>query len=200
MRTTLRTAGLALALLVLSSSPLFAQATGTITGNVVDQDQLALPGVTVVAANTETGATRETVTTGIGTYTIPALIPGPYEIRAELGGFDPALGRADVVTASTVSIDLQMGIAALEETLTVTAAAPLVEVTQSVVASSIRQEEVRELPMINRSLAAMMTLLPGAREVEAGGSHGHASNYVSFAGNTGRSYNMYVDGIDNKED
>lgn len=200
MRTTLRTAGLALALLALSSSSLFAQATGTITGNVVDQDQLALPGVTVLATNTETGATRETVTTGTGTYTMPALIPGPYEVRAELGGFDPAVGRADVVTASTVSVNLQMGIAALQETLTVTAAAPLVEVTQSVVANSIRQEEVRELPMINRSLAAMMTLLPGAREVEAGGSHGHASNYVSFAGNTGRSYNMYVDGIDNKED
>jgi hypothetical protein len=66
--------------------------------------------------------------------------------------------------------------------------------------ATIRQEEVRELPMVNRSLASMMTLLPGAREVPATGSHGHASNYVSFAGNTGRSFNMYVDGIDNKED
>ena len=46
----------------------------------------------------------------------------------------------------------------------------------------------------------MMTLLPGAREVAAAGSHGHAAGYVSFAGNTGRSYNMYVDGVDNKED
>ena len=66
--------------------------------------------------------------------------------------------------------------------------------------STIRQTEVAQLPMVNRSLAAMMTLLPGAREVAASGSHGHAAGYVSFAGNTGRSYNMYVDGVDNKED
>ena len=190
----------ALALLLLTSSPLFAQATGTITGSVLDQDGLVLPGATVIAENTATGATRETVTTGAGSYTIPALLPGPYRVRAELPGFDEAVAVAAVVSASTISVDLQMGIAALEETLIVTAATPLVEVTQSVVASTIRQEEVRELPMITRNLAAMMTLLPGAREVPASGSHGHASNYVSFAGNTGRSYNMYVDGIDNKED
>ena len=184
----------------LSSAPAFAQATGTLTGSVLDQDSLVLPGVTVVATNTDTGATRESVTSGTGNYTMPALIPGPYEVRAELAGFDPAVGLANVVTASTVTVDLQMGIAQLEETVVVRGAAPLVEVTQAVVAASIRQEEVRELPMINRSLSAMMNLLPGAREVEASGSHGHASNYVSFAGNTGRSYNMYVDGIDNKED
>ena len=186
--------------LFLSGDPAFAQATGTLTGSVLDQDSLVLPGVTVVATNTDTGATREGVTSGTGTYTLPALIPGPYEVRAELAGFDPAVGLANVVTASTVTVDLQMGIAQLEETVVVRGAAPLVEVTQAVVAASIRQEEVRELPMINRSLSAMMNLLPGAREVEASGSHGHASNYVSFAGNTGRSYNMYVDGIDNKED
>ena len=191
---------LATALLALTAAPVFAQATGTLTGTVLDQDSLILPGASVVATNTDTGAARETVTTGTGTYTIPALLPGPYEISAELPGFDSALGRATVVTAATVTVDLQMGIAALEETVTVSAAAPLVETTQAVVASSIRQAEVRELPMVNRSLASMMTLLPGAREVPATGSHGHASNYVSFAGNTGRSYNMYVDGIDNKED
>src|SRR5207247_11254308 len=77
---------------------------------------------------------------------------------------------------------------------------PLVETSTSVVASSIRQTEVVQLPMINRSLAAMMTLLPGAREIPAQGSHGYAAGYVSFAGNTGRSFNMYVDGVDNKED
>src|SRR5258708_38183032 len=54
--------------------------------------------------------------------------------------------------------------------------------------------------MSKRGMAAMMTLRPGAREVAAAGSHGYAAGYVSFAGNTGRSYNMYVDGVDNKED
>src|SRR6266566_4678993 len=68
------------------------------------------------------------------------------------------------------------------ETLTVIARSPMVETTQSVLASSIRQTEVAQLPMLNRNLAAMMTLLPGAREVPitGGSAHGTSANYVSF--------------------
>jgi hypothetical protein len=56
--------------------------------------------------------------------------------------------------------------------------------------------------MLNRSLGAMITLLPGAREVGTSGTsaHGTSSSYVSFGGGGGRNYNMLVDGIDNKED
>src|SRR5204863_3026823 len=57
------------------------------------------------------------------------------------------------------------------------------------------------LPMINRSMASLMNLLPGAREVGgAVSAHGNAQTYVSFSGGTGQNYNMLVDGIDNKED
>src|SRR5438552_13900086 len=95
-----------------------------------------------------------------------------------------------------------MTVATVQENLTVTGAAPVVETTQSVLASSIRQTEVAQLPMLNRSLTAMMTLLPGAREVPISGStsHGGAVSYVSFGGGSGRNYNMLVDGVENKED
>src|SRR5438132_5947996 len=54
--------------------------------------------------------------------------------------------------------------------------------------------------MLNRSLAAMITLLPGAREVPASGSHGNASSYVSFNGGSGRNFNMLIDGVDNHDE
>ena len=55
--------------------------------------------------------------------------------------------------------------------------------------------------MINRSMAAMMSLLPGAREVPgAVSAHGNVQTYVSFSGGGGQNYNMLVDGMDNKED
>ena len=55
--------------------------------------------------------------------------------------------------------------------------------------------------MINRSMSAMMSLLPGAREVGGAGRTAHAAQtYVSFSGGGGQNYNMLVDGIDNKED
>ena len=177
----------------------FAQ-TGTVNGRVVDQDGAVLPGVTINVRNVDTGATRSTVTNEQGVFSLPALERGVHELVTELGGFAPSTKRVDLVAGSTVTADFKLGLASLSETLTVQGSIPLIETTQSMASSTIRQTEVAQLPMVNRSLAAMMTLLPGVREVAASGSHGHAAGYVSFAGNTGRSYNMYVDGVDNKED
>ncbi len=184
----------------MSAGVLFAQATGTINGRVADQGDAVLPGVTINLRNVDTGATRSTVSNAQGVYSLPALERGTYEVVTELAGFAPARRRVELVAGSTVTSDFSLGLAQLAETLTVTGSIPLVETSQALVSSTIRQTEVQQLPMVNRSLAAMMTLLPGAREVAASGSHGHAAGYVSFAGNAGRSYNMYVDGVDNKED
>jgi hypothetical protein len=187
-------------LVLLSTGPLFAQATGTINGRVVDQGDAVLPGVTINIKNAQTGATRSTVTNAEGLYTVPALERGTYELTTELAGFAPSSRRLELVAGSNITADFKLGLANIAENLTVQGSIPLVETTQALVSSTIRQTEVAQLPMVNRSLAAMMTLLPGVREVAAAGSHGHAAGYVSFAGNTGRSYNMYVDGVDNKED
>jgi Carboxypeptidase regulatory-like domain len=188
-------------LVLLSAGPLSAQATATINGRVVDQGSAVLPGATINITNTATGVARDTITNEQGLYNVPALPPGTYNIKAELPGFAAATRtEMELLAGSTVTVDLTLGVAAVQENVTVAGQVPLIETSTAVVASSIRQTEVRELPMINRSLAAMMTLLPGAREIPASGSHGHAAGYVSFAGNTGRSYNMYVDGVDNKED
>jgi hypothetical protein len=152
----------------------FAQATGTLNGRIVDQAGLSLPGVTLNTRNVDTGATRSTVTNAEGLFSLPALERGTYEVTAELTGFAPGTRRVELVAGSTVTVDLQLGLAQLAETLTVQGSIPLVETTQALVSSTIRQTEVAQLPMVNRSLAAMMTL-PGAREVPASGSHGHAA-------------------------
>ena len=189
--------------LLAASGSIWAQATASINGRVVDQTGAVLPGVTVTITNTGTGQVRETVTNADGLYTIPALDRGIYNTQAQLAGFSAAVRDAiDLVTGATLSVDFQMGVAQVSESLTVSGQAPLVESTQSGLSHSIRQTEVAQLPMLNRSLAAMMTLLPGAREVGITGStsHGAAVSYVSFGGGTGRNYNMLVDGVENKED
>jgi len=181
---------------------LFAQATATLNGRVIDQAGAVLPGATVTVTNAATGASRETLTNGEGLYSLPALNAGTYDIKAELAGFE-RLERHGIqlVIGDTLTVELQLGVAQIQENLTVTGAAPMVETTQSVLASSIRQTEVAQLPMLNRSLSAMMNLLPGAREVPVTVSaHGQSSNYVSFGGGSGEHYNMLVDGLDNKED
>jgi hypothetical protein len=195
--------GCALCLILLSASTSFSQATATINGRVVDQGGAVLPGAGVTVTATGTGVSRNTVTNGEGLYSVPGLNPGTYTIRVELEGFAAQDRRnVELLTGATLSVDIQLGLAAVQENLTVSGVAPLVESTQSVLASSMRQVEVQQLPMLNRNLAAMMTLLPGVREVPITGpsAHGTSANYVSVGGGAGRNTVMLVDGIDNKED
>jgi len=196
-----RTASISLATLAMSSA-LFAQATAGINGRVVDQGGAVLPGATVTVTNSNTGAVRTTVTNGEGLYIVPALEPGMYDVKAELSGFSPVERKGvELLTGSNLTVDVQAKLASIEESVTVTAQSPLVEASQSTLSASIRQSEVVQLPMINRSMASLMNLLPGAREVGgAVSAHGNAQTYVSFSGGTGQNYNMLVDGIDNKED
>ena len=193
--------GLAAAFMLLASSAVFAQ-TATISGRVVDDAGAVLPGATITVTNTATGAVRETVSNEEGLYNVPALIPGIYNVRAALTGF-AAQGRdnVEVLVGANMAVELKLGIAALQENITVSGQSPLVESTQAVLASSIRQQEVAQLPMMNRSISALITMLPGAREVPATVSaKGQSVSWVSVGGGGGQNVVMVVDGVDNKED
>src|SRR5262245_54224176 len=192
--------GLALVVCLATGSVLFAQATASISGRVIDQANAVLPGVTVTVTNTATGATRDTVTNEEGLYSVPALNPGTYSVKAELAGFAPQVrDRVEVLTGANMAVELKLGVAAVAETITVSGQAPLVESTQAVVSSSIRQSEVAQLPMINRSMTALITMLPGAREVPATVSaKGQSLSWVSVGGGGGQNVVTVVDGVDNK--
>ena len=83
------------AVFLLAASSVFAQATSQITGRVVDQDGAVLPGVNVTVTNMGTGVARDTVTNNEGLYSVPALNPGNYSVRAELAGLRAAGARQD---------------------------------------------------------------------------------------------------------
>ncbi|HYL36734.1 MAG TPA: TonB-dependent receptor [Bryobacteraceae bacterium] len=189
-------------LFLLASNVLFGQATATINGRVVDQGGAVLPKASVTITNAATGVIRETVTNEEGLYTVAALIPGNYDVKVQLPGFAPAEKKGvELLTGSNLTVDLQMSVGAVQESVSVEAQASLVDVTQAIASSSIRTNEVMELPMLNRSMGALMALMPGVRDI--GGSvsaHGASSNWVSIGGGAGQNYNMLVDGIDNKED
>src|SRR5262249_4099331 len=189
------------AVMLLTNGLLFAQATATLTGRVVDEVDAVLPGVIVTVTNTATGALRTTLTNEAGLYSVPALDPGTYSVRVELSGFAPAERREiNLLTGSTATVDLRLSIGAIQETLTVAGRAPIVDTTKAVLSGSIRAQEVVQLPMLNRSLGTLMTLLPGVREGQAPSATRTTANYVSIGGDGGRSSVMVVDGLDNKED
>jgi len=83
-----------LAFLALAHVPsLRAQAVGTITGIVTDPSGAVIPGARIAATRIETGVSQSTVTTSAGSYTIPNLVVGTYNVTAEAGGFAPGAAK-----------------------------------------------------------------------------------------------------------
>jgi hypothetical protein len=189
-----------LALISLTASTASGQATSTFNGRILDQGDLVLPGVTVTATNVATGVARTTVTNDQGQYLIGGLAPGTYRIETDLAGFNPSVRdnvRLDV--NSTLTVDFQLGLAGLAETLTVTGEAPLIETTQSKVANTIETTEVQNLPMINRTISGMLELLPGASPVAPLHRTKENVGTVSYGGSLGGNMTMSVDGADNRD-
>src|SRR5688500_18162142 len=138
--------------LVLAPAVALAQ-TSTISGTVRDASGGVLPGVTVEASSPALiDKTRATVTGGSGTYSIVALRPGIYTVKFELPGFTTVVREGIELTSdftATINVDLQVG--ALEETLTVTGESPIVD-TQSITQRVVMTAEVREALPTGRNI------------------------------------------------
>ena len=175
-------------------------ALGTFNGRVLDQGDAVLPGATITATNTGTNVTRTTVTNSEGLYTLPALDPGVYTLQAELSGFATST-RTGVTLAvnQTLTIDLKLGLAGVSENITVAGASPLIEVTQSLVSSTIRTREVVNLPLLTRNINGLLGLIPGSKPVAAFHPLKRLSGSVSFGGSGGRNVVPVVDGGDNRD-
>jgi Carboxypeptidase regulatory-like domain/TonB dependent receptor len=182
------------------ASVAYAQATSTFNGRVVDQADAVLPGVTVTVTNNATGVVRTTVTNAEGQYFLPGLEPGTYQVKTELAGFAESLREnVRLNVEATITIDFKLALAGLNETLTVTGEAPLIQATQSKVANTIETTELQNLPMITRTISGMLELLPGASPVAALHRTKESVGSVSYAGSSGGNVIPTVDGADNRD-
>src|SRR4051812_4497788 len=173
MRGVLRLALFALAAVVLA--PIAAYAQASVTGVVKDSSGAVLPGVTVeVASPALIEKTRATVTDGSGLYQIISLPPGTYSVTFTLTGFSTVRREGVELTGSFVaSINADMKVGAVAETITVTGETPLVDVQSAAVQRTVTKEVVDAIPTgrLGINLAALQ---PGII-LGAGGSVGGAN-------------------------
>ena len=139
-----------------------------ISGTVADSTGGVLPGVTVTATHEATGNTFLSVTDERGGFRIGARV-GPYRLTAELQGFT-TLTRSGVtlLVGQTVALQLQMTPTGVQESVTVTGEAPLINTTQSTIGSNIDPAQMQELPVQGRSWTSLALLAPGNRTNAAG--------------------------------
>src|SRR5688572_21547909 len=129
-----------------------AGSTAQITGTVRDESGGVLPGVDVTVTQTATGFSRSAVSDENGNYTLTALPIGPYRLEAALAGFRTYQQTGIVLqVGSTPVINVALPIGALAETVSVEAAAPLVETRNPSIGTVIENERVEELPLNGRN-------------------------------------------------
>jgi hypothetical protein len=186
-------------LLLMAGSAIAQQGTTEIRGKVVDTQGAAVPGVTVMVRNQETGMFRETISGGDGGYFISALTPGKYELTAELQGFKKQV-LSDVLleVGKTATVEVQLQVGGIEESVTVSAESLLVDTTSKEIGGNLTARELVALPSINRNFVGLIGVLPGIVPNVSTDSVG--SDAIITNGRESRNNNYLVDGANNFDD
>lgn len=186
-------------LVLISPSVARAQVdTGSVAGVIVDESGGALPGVNVTVTNLATQQARATVTNESGRYQLTALQPSRYSIKAELQGFATVL-RPDVTVnvGSVIDVNLTMNVSAVQETVTVTGEAPIIESTRADLSNVITGEQLDALPSKGRQYLDFTLLLPATVENTSTLAQGAGLN---VGGARGKEAALLVDGFYNLDE
>ncbi len=170
--------------------------TGSIAGKITDNTGSPLPGVTVTTTSLDTGLTRTTYSGSDGAYDFNLLPPGTYKIVAELTGLGKtAVPRATVLLGNTTRADIKIA-PAVAETITVTAAAPIIDTQRTGLAQSVTSQQIENLPLFGRDFRSLATLTPGI------GTSGYSGDPTGITANGARplSTDYNIDGASSNND
>ncbi|HEX8153469.1 MAG TPA: TonB-dependent receptor, partial [Thermoanaerobaculia bacterium] len=183
-----RVGSFVLVLLLIAGAAVAQEQTAVLQGTVTDASGSALPGVTVEAVSAR-GQRFSTTSDSSGRYRFPSLPPGSYTVTGTLSGMEPkTIKNVAVSLGSSPKVDLTLGVAAVAETMTVTAEAPLVDVTSNAAQTSVTAETIEKLPR-GRDFASLVTIAPSANDnAKTGG--------ISIDGATGSENRYIMDGVD----
>jgi hypothetical protein len=184
-----------------ASSAIAQQSTGTIAGRVLDPQGAAVADATVTARNPGTGLVRTETSDHAGLYRLAALPVGVYEVRIEKEAFETITRKdVDVNVAQTQAIDVKLRIGAIAQDVTVTAAIPLIDATNSSVGQVVDPRRVQDLPINGRQFANLAATLPGVG-LAFHSDPTKGANYAPIInGGAGRNINYQIDGGDNNDD
>src|SRR5437867_12706682 len=197
-------------LMVIFATILFSHAalgqalSGTIVGTVTDSTGALVPGVSVTLTNEGTGFSRTVVANESGRYVAPPFPTGSITVTAEQPGFQKLVRKGIVLTAAdTVTVDLQLQVGSVEQTLLVNEDAPLLQTESATVSALLNNRQILDLPLNGRSFTQLLTIQPGATAVAPNLATGAAYNArantsVSVNGSQTGNNSYLVDGMYNK--
>jgi hypothetical protein len=181
---------LVLSLLIIP--PLAAQDYTSLSGTVTDASGAVIPGARVSAVAVSTGLRRETVTAAAGSYQLPALAIGVYNVNIAKGGFKAAdFKMVELFVGQPRTLDARLEVGSATESVEVTAQVETLNRTSAEVGGLVEAQQIREIPISGRNWASLMLLAPGAVNYGDG-----AQRAIRFNGHSLDDSNFSFDGID----
>ena len=186
----------------LAAAPVHAQvATGTILGNVTDSTGGAVPGATVTATNVDTQFSRDTTTDESGQYALRLLPLGNYKVDVTLTGFKTFSQTGILLEVGrNARIDATIEPGNVAESVSVVGDAPLVDTASASLSRSVNQNEVLNLPLVNRDLYSLLNTTGGVTSNDNSNSLGGPEQLTTINGSQRAqigSVNFQLDGGNN---
>ncbi len=180
---------------------------GGFTGVVKDTTGAVLPGASITIRNMGTNEVRKALTNDQGLYRVTGLVPGVYELRAELQGFKAKLDtNVDLAISEMKRVDFVLEVGEIQEVITVVGEAALVNTEEGRVAARVSGRQITELPLNGRNVYQLIRLAPGAVNStgvtfyggEAGGFGGSPSADTVVNGVRQEFNGFLMDGVTNR--
>jgi hypothetical protein len=176
---------------------------GSIGGIVKDSSGAVLPGVTVTVTSLER-KTVDTVTSNeLGLYVKDRLLPGTYEVKAELSGFKTALLREVRVSVdSQTPVDFDLSIGSLSEQVEVTGGSPLLKTDRADVSTNFDSKQITDLPVLDRNFTKFILLTPGTQQLmwqHAASENPQGSTQTMVNGQHFSGTGYQLDGTENRD-
>jgi hypothetical protein len=208
---TIPTAVIMVTLAVACVAPLWGQAVANaqIQGLVTDPSGAVVPNARVTARQTNTGFVRTTVTGTGGTYVLPNLPVGPYNLEVQAGGFQAYVQTGIVLEVSNnVTINVVLRLGQVSQQVQVSANASMVQTQSTSISQVIEQRRIVDLPLNGRNATELVMLAGAANDVSNNSAEGSdlltSKNYftsdaISVAGGQSNGTNYLMDGGDNND-
>jgi Carboxypeptidase regulatory-like domain len=181
------------------SSLALAQGVGGVGGTVTDASGGVLPGVTLTLLSPGLiGSGQSLVSDGDGLYQFSRLVPGPYTVKAELKGFQTIVHDQVVVNADRTSrVDFKLVVGVVEQTITVSGQAPLLDTTATVNQTVLSRQTLDSLP-VSYDVWSIARMVPGVQQtlIDVGGRNMLDSGTMHVNGSNDREESYWIDGLD----
>ena len=177
--------------------------TASLVGTISDPTGAPVPEATVAVENVASGTKRQTQTDATGSYSVPLLQPGVYNLSIAKTGF-AGLRRENVqlMVNQTAKIDITLQLGTVEQVVDVTGAPPILETATAGLGTVMEERKILDLPLNGRQFAQLMTLVPGVVPVDVSQNAGNipalggaAAPIPSVNGQSNRSNLFFLDGM-----